>query len=157
MNDDAGRLARVRQEELPSPLHLGPVPEASLQARRFVRDSLKKLGVEALSDSAELGVSELVTNACLHARTAITVALRVVRGVIRIEVSDDSPRQPEERAVGLMTTTGRGLRLLSAYGTWGVDDAIDGRIGKTIWFQPHSAPKLPPAAGVPLDDWPDLP
>jgi hypothetical protein len=155
LNDHADRLPGVRQEELPPPLHLGPVPEASLQARRFVRDSLTTLGVAALSDSAELGVSELVANACLHARTAITVALRVVHGKVRIEVSDDSPSQPQEREVGLTATTGRGLRLLSAYGTWGVAEAIDGRIGKTVWFQPRSTPTLPVATDT-LDDWPGL-
>jgi hypothetical protein len=73
------------------------------------------------------------------------VALRVVHGRVRIEVSDDAPSQPRQREVGLTATTGRGLRLLSAYGTWGVDDAIDGRIGKTVWFQPHSTPVLPPS------------
>jgi anti-sigma regulatory factor (Ser/Thr protein kinase) len=107
-----------------------------------------------LNEAAELGVSELVTNACLHARTSITVALRVVKGAVRIEVSDDSPRQPQRRDVGLTTTTGRGLRLLSAYGTWGVDVAIDGRIGKTVWFQPQVAPTLPAVAA--LEDWPEL-
>jgi anti-sigma regulatory factor (Ser/Thr protein kinase) len=134
----------MRQQNLPPPLHLGPVPQATVQARQFVRDGLQQLGVGVgVTEAAELGVSELVTNACLHARTAITVALRLVDDVVRIEVSDDSPRQPTQRDAGVMTTTGRGLRLLSAYGSWGVNDPIDGRIGKTIWFQPNAMPDLP--------------
>jgi hypothetical protein len=155
LNDQADSVGRLRQDQLPGPLHLGPVPEASVQARRYVRNSLRTLEIEALTESAVLGVSELVTNACLHARTAITVVLREVRGALRIEVSDDSPLRPSQRATGLMTTTGRGLRLLSAYGSWGVDEAIDGRIGKTIWFEPHALPGLA-SGSAELDEWPEL-
>jgi anti-sigma regulatory factor (Ser/Thr protein kinase) len=143
----------VRQERTAPLLHLGPVPEASSQARRFVRDRLRLLGVESLTDSAELGVSELVTNACLHARTEITVGLHLLEsGAVRIEVSDDSPRQPRKQAFNPMATTGRGLRLLSAYGTWGVEDAVG---GKTVWFQPASAAASRSASSA-LEQWPEL-
>jgi hypothetical protein len=155
LSDEADNLGRVHQARIPGPLHLGPVPEASSQARQFVREALTLLGAEGFIDSAELGVSELVTNACLHARTAITVAVTISKaGRVRIEVSDDSPRQPTEQRLGAMATTGRGLRLLSAYGSWGIDDPIDGRIGKTIWFQPMS--RNDSAGALALDDWPDL-
>jgi hypothetical protein len=155
LSDEADNLGDVHPARIPGPLHLGPVPEASSQARRFVREALVMLGAEGFVDSAELGVSELVTNACLHARTAITVALTVSKnGQVRIEVSDDSPRQPAEQKLGAMATTGRGLRLLSAFGSWGIDDPIDGRIGKTIWFQPMSVNE--PAGSRAVDDWPGL-
>lgn len=88
-------------------------------------------------DAAELAVSELVTNACLHAKTGITVAVMVdATGQVRIEVCDDSLEQPEERRHRRLTTDGRGLRLLSAYGEWGVASPPDGRVGKTVWFEP---------------------
>jgi anti-sigma regulatory factor (Ser/Thr protein kinase) len=134
------------------------VPEASSQARRFVRDSLIALGVESLIESAELGVSELVTNACLHARTPIVVALRMPdAGVVRIEVSDDSALQPHQRDYNELATTGRGLRLLSAYGVWGVDAGPGTTTGKTVWFQPSDQPPEPfESAFASLDDWPDL-
>jgi anti-sigma regulatory factor (Ser/Thr protein kinase) len=109
-----------------------------------------------LTDSAELGVSELVTNACLHARTAITVGLRLLEsGEVRIEVSDDSPRQPLKQAFSALSTTGRGLRLLSAYGTWGVEAAND---GKTVWFQPAAAAAAgsAPSGAAVLEQWPEL-
>jgi anti-sigma regulatory factor (Ser/Thr protein kinase) len=126
---------------MPAPLHLEPVPEASSTARRFVRETLRRLGADDLIEAAELGVSELVTNACLHARTSITVGLHLVEaGVVRIEVADDSPLQPRQYAADPLTTTGRGLRLLSAYGTWGVNEPIVGRVGKTVWFQPIADP-----------------
>jgi two-component sensor histidine kinase len=148
----------VRPERIPLSLRLGPVPDASVQARRFVRDRLTALGEDQLIESAELGVSELVTNACLHARTAITVVLRLVSsGVVRIEVSDESPRQPEQRDHGAFATTGRGLRLLASYGTWGVKPVAESGQSKTIWFQPAVQPHqafAPPAPS--LDDWTEL-
>jgi hypothetical protein len=154
LSDHAGKLSGVRSSRIPAPLHLGPVPEASSQARQFVRDALRLLGADGLIDSAELGVSELVTNACLHARTAITVALTMTKaGGVRIEVSDDSPRQPVEQGHNSMATTGRGLRLLSAYGSWGIEEPIDGRIGKTIWFQP--AAKIDRGVARVADERPD--
>jgi two-component sensor histidine kinase len=105
-----------------------------------------------MTDSAELGVSELVTNACLHARTAITVGLRLMdSGEVRIEVSDDSPRLPLKQSFNAMSTTGRGLRLLSAYGSWGVEDANG---GKLVWFQP--AADAAEAGPADLDQWPEL-
>jgi anti-sigma regulatory factor (Ser/Thr protein kinase) len=126
----------VHPQRIPPPLRLPARPESSAAARRFVRHALQALGDDALVDSAELGVSEMVTNALLHARTPITVALKVLAaGVVRIEVSDQSPRQPEFHDHDLMSTTGRGLRLLSSYGTWGVD-ALAAGPGKTVWFQP---------------------
>jgi anti-sigma regulatory factor (Ser/Thr protein kinase) len=130
----------VPKGRYPSALHLGPVPEASAQARRYVREALTAIGAISALDAAELGVSELVTNALVHARTAITVTVSVRdSGRIRIEVTDDSAGRPEARPSTLMQTTGRGLMLLSAYGDWGVTTPLDGRVGKTVWFEPLSA------------------
>ena len=46
------------------------------------------------SSAAELGVSELVTNALLHAATPIAVRVRGTREHPRVEVSDASPEPP---------------------------------------------------------------
>jgi hypothetical protein len=119
------------------PLALQPVGRASGQARAYIRDILTALGRDSLIESAQLGVTELVTNACLHARTPIVVALRVTTdGVVRIEVSDDSPLLPERRAYDAMATTGRGLGLLGLFGRWGIDPVQPARLGKTVWFEP---------------------
>jgi hypothetical protein len=102
-----------------------------------VRNTLTALGLGSLLDSAELGVTELVTNACLHAGTSIVVTLRVLAdNAIRIEVSDNSPRLPEQRHYNAMSTTGRGMRLLESFGRWGVDPAAPPEVGKTVWFEP---------------------
>jgi anti-sigma regulatory factor (Ser/Thr protein kinase) len=114
------------------------VPIASRDARRFVRQLLDGDWPPAFRDAAVLGVSELVTNACLHARSEITVVVHLRADGLRIEVADDSPARPREQQPGLMATSGRGLRLLSSFGTWGVGPPLDGRSGKTVWFEPSA-------------------
>jgi anti-sigma regulatory factor (Ser/Thr protein kinase) len=142
--DATAKIRAVPKAQIPSVLRLRPVPEASHQARRHVRAALTALGAASLLDAAELGVSELVTNACLHARTSLTLTVSLRdSGAVRIEVSDDSPVHPKRRRSEPMMTNGRGLRLLSAYGEWGVTELGDGTDGKTVWFEPMSDVDLP--------------
>jgi hypothetical protein len=145
--------------EIPQePLALAPVGQASRQARDYVRHGLTALGWDTLLDSAELAVTELVTNACLHARTPIVVTLRILADhAVRIEVADESPRIPEQRRFDTMATTGRGLRLLESYGRWGVDTPPPPMTGKTVWFEPSDDPDSATVwDAVELDDWADL-
>jgi anti-sigma regulatory factor (Ser/Thr protein kinase) len=110
-------------------------------ARRYVREVLREVGAADLEESAELGVSELVTNAVLHARSAFTVAVREVGGGrIRIEVSDTSPLPLQPRPSALSATTGRGLQLVADLSVdWGVEEPVTGGPGKTVWFEPRGA------------------
>jgi anti-sigma regulatory factor (Ser/Thr protein kinase) len=145
--------------ELPQePLALAPVGQASREARAYVRHGLTALGWDTLLDSAELAVTELVTNACLHARTPIVVAMRVLADhAVRIEVTDESPRVPEQRRFDTMATTGRGLRLLESYGRWGVDTPAPPLTGKTVWFEPsEDSDSAAVWDAVELGDWADL-
>lgn len=100
------------------------------RARRFVTATLAGWGVE--SDDAALVVSELVTNALLHARTSMTVELAEDGDdVVRLSVSDGSAQALQERHFSLESGTGRGLRLLDALAlAWGVDEH---KSGKTVW------------------------
>lgn len=116
---------------------MDPVARAAAEARRYVRAALVQLGRQELIDTAELGVSELVTNATLHSRTPFEV--RVIGGgdqPVRIEVTDGSPGVPMQKRHGELATTGRGLRLLDAAGRWGVEPLPT---GKTVWFEPAAA------------------
>jgi anti-sigma regulatory factor (Ser/Thr protein kinase) len=145
--------------ELPQePLALAPVGQASREARAYVRHGLTALGWDTLLDSAELAVTELVTNACLHARTPIVVALRVLADhSVRIEVTDESPRVPEQQHFDTMATTGRGLRLLESYGRWGVDTPAPPLTGKTVWFEPsEDSDSAAVWDTAELGDWADL-
>ena len=92
-------------------------------------------GLGHLADAAVLAVSELVTNAVVHARTGARLGLVHAGGRLRITVEDDvgdcdlRPREVDEHA-----THGRGLALVEAVSDrWGVEQGPDG--GKAIWLE----------------------
>ncbi len=86
-----------------------------------------------MRQSAQLLVSELVTNAVVHARSDVTVVLSLTVHALRIEVSDDDPTCPQARDAHDSATGGRGLRIVDTVASrWGVL-RHDG--GKTVWFE----------------------
>ncbi|MFL6136475.1 MAG: GAF domain-containing protein [Frankiaceae bacterium] len=104
-------------------------------ARQAVAGALSRWGVNALTDTAVLLVSELVTNAVRHAGTALRLAvLRPSPGRVRIEVTDHAPHAPlRPLAVETSAEGGRGLFLVQALAAgWGSE--ITGT-GKTVWFE----------------------
>lgn len=122
----------VREQTRPGRRRFPPRPSSVGQARRMTRDLLADAGRDDLVDTAELLVSEIVTNALVHAGTPIEVAVSFVDGGLRIEVSDGSPHVPAPRAYGPSAGTGRGLMLLEEMvDEWGV---VPGDPGKTVWF-----------------------
>ena len=101
-------------------------------ARRLVASTLQTWGYDGLVETARLLTSELVTNAVLHARTGMTIAVEADESLVRISVTDESPVPPSMRHHSTMATTGRGLRLLDQLAReWDVDDDNG---GKTVWF-----------------------
>lgn len=72
-------------------------PRSTPAARRFLRERFAAWELEDLLDEAEVAVSELVTNAVLHARTPLRVSLGVAEGVVEIVVFDGSPVLPQLR------------------------------------------------------------
>ncbi len=112
-------------------LDLAPYPASVGVARRFTVDTLRRWGRDDLTTTGALLVTELVTNAVLHARTMVQVCLERREEFVRVEVRDRSPVQPALRDHGLDATTGRGLNLVSRLAAaWGVD--MDGN-GKVVW------------------------
>jgi len=102
-------------------------------ARRFVHSTLQDLGLASAWDAAELLVSEVVTNAVLHARTEFSVDVVRDGDLVRVSVHDRSPVIPTPRTYGTDSTTGRGMRLVATLAVaWGVD-RDDG--GKSVWFE----------------------
>jgi len=101
-------------------------------ARRFVEEALTSWRADELSWAATLLVTELATNAVLHAATTYLVGLDLRGdGTLRIGVSDGSVRKPRPREYGVDATTGRGLALVDALSAaWGTS-AREG--GKTVW------------------------
>ncbi|WP_199896756.1 ATP-binding SpoIIE family protein phosphatase [Streptomyces niger] len=106
--------------------------EAS-RARRLVRDQLADWGLESAADTAELLVSEVVTNAVRHAHTQ-HVVLRLVRtDALLCEVSDDDHSLPQLLSVTDEDEYGRGLRVVSRLAReWGTSRTAT---GKTVWFE----------------------
>lgn len=109
-----------------------PDPAAVTVARRFVVSALHGWGLP-VGDVALL-VSELATNAVLHARSEFCVTVRADGGCVRVEVSDGNSRVPVLASVPTDAYSGRGLMLLqSLASSWGVDRGS--RDGKTVWFE----------------------
>lgn len=147
----AGVVARTHR--------LDPVPGSARVARDAVVHALSLAGRDDLAETATLLVSELVTNAIVHARTQI--ALQVVAGAagLRVAVGDGSPTLPSQRHYGRSATTGRGLALVDLMSDRHGTDT-DASQGKTVWFElgvvspapaqqpptkPHDAPRKPAA------------
>jgi anti-sigma regulatory factor (Ser/Thr protein kinase) len=111
---------------------LPPTARSVPQARQHVGATLRRWHREGLAETARLLTSELVTNAVLHARTAMTLAIEETETGIRVSVTDESPVPPAMRRHSVTATTGRGLRLLDQLAdAWSVDDTNG---GKTVWF-----------------------
>jgi anti-sigma regulatory factor (Ser/Thr protein kinase) len=85
-------------------------------------------------DDLLLCLSEVVTNAVLHAGPPIEVTGGVVGSKkVRVEVSDGSKVTPIQRHPPHSSPTGRGLNLLDRLtSAWGVDIT---NTGKTVWFE----------------------
>lgn len=102
-------------------------------ARRMVRDALEGWCDDDLVDDVALCVSELVTNAVVHARSAPRVLVQIRSGAIHVEISDDSEAPPVPRGAGPADTSGRGMSILGSLSDrWGSHGRGGG--GKTVWF-----------------------
>ncbi|MFI0237667.1 SpoIIE family protein phosphatase [Streptomyces sp. NPDC016845] len=124
-------------------------PRSVAEARRFVRSALDGVASDVV-ETAELLASELVTNAVLHARTEVEVAVHMDGGTVRVGVSD---RRPDRRLVPYAyppyAGTGQGLAVVGHLASrHGVEVA---KTTKTVWFELECAEFL---AGIP-DEIPD--
>lgn len=118
-------------------------------ARRSVRNVLKLARRDDLVEAAELLVSEVVTNALVHAGTAIDFHASAGMAGLRVEVTDGSTQMPAPRGYGAMAGTGRGLKLLEELGDrWG---ALPHENGKTVWFVLTSGHPLEPGTAPVAD------
>lgn len=114
--------------------------EAAGLARQLTRQTLATWGIApSASDDIQLIVSELVTNALVHAHPPICLSLHRAEGCVRGEVFDTGPlcplipRWPDDAEL-----SGRGLATIDALADkWGVDPSPLAD-GKTVWFL-HSA------------------
>lgn len=73
-------------------------PSAPRLAREFASDLLRRWELTDPDGSVMLLVSELVTNAVLHARTPLEVTLSVADGCVEVAVRDHDRRPPIPRS-----------------------------------------------------------
>ncbi|MFK0296528.1 ATP-binding protein [Streptomyces sp. NPDC090442] len=131
----AGQIRRLR---------LAGTRGAVARARDFAREALQDWGwlpaatadQRAAAEDVLLVVSELVTNACLHAEGPEELRLRCAAKVLRLEVSDlgagsPSPRSPHRPG----RPGGHGMFIVQRLCLdWGVVRNADGA-GKTVWAE----------------------
>ena len=133
-------------------IHLGADPVAVRQARHHVDAVLAGAGWAAVErERARLAVSELVTNAVVHAHSQVILRCRLGADLL-IEVTDGAPgiELRPRPAVPEGRTGGMGLYLIDRLSqAWGVDH---GTAAKTVWCRvaggtgPSRAPGPRPAA-----------
>jgi anti-sigma regulatory factor (Ser/Thr protein kinase) len=108
--------------------------DAPRAARGFVADAMRRWGHSGtlLQDSV-LVVSELATNAVVHARSAFSVVARREGSGVRLSVHDLSTAKPVLRSAPLLAPSGRGLQLVADItNDWGVETTS---AGKTVWAE----------------------
>lgn len=112
----------------------------------FLTLTLVEWGLGLLTDALSLAASEVLTNAVLHARTPIEVAMHLSEQLV-VSVHDESPpwlTEPTDAAQTALpdwdSEGGRGLPLIEAVtDAWGVRPEPP---GKTVWFSLLPPPHL---------------
>jgi anti-sigma regulatory factor (Ser/Thr protein kinase) len=114
-------------------IELAADPASVAVARRFVGRVLREAGNDDDWAAVQI-VSELSTNAIVHAGTAFSVRVDASAKTVRIEVTDHNPNLlAVQRHYSDDATTGRGIGMIEMLAErWG----IDSRPGsKTIWCE----------------------
>ncbi|MDQ1437341.1 MAG: hypothetical protein QOK43_970 [Acidimicrobiaceae bacterium] len=117
------RQARIRLE---------PVAASLPRMREVLRRLLRSWRMEEAGDGViELLATELAANVVKHAGSDMTVIVRYLGPVVRIEVGDGSRELPRPRVADDEDMDGRGLALIEALAQdWGV---LPTRTGKRVW------------------------
>jgi anti-sigma regulatory factor (Ser/Thr protein kinase) len=125
------RLRRIQPDHVVSWTLPSELTSAS-RARSLIRRPLRRWGLVELLPTAELLVSELVTNAVRYAQGKI--GLRLIReGGLVCEVMDDSAALPRLRHPDDFDERGRGLQVVSQLAQrWGARRSAS---GKVVWCE----------------------
>lgn len=127
-------------------------PTSARAGRRAVTEVLTSWGLPPYAvDDAVLVVSELVTNAVLHAREQEFLALEITYrpGCVRVSLADGSAVRPLARLATAGDEGGRGMPIVDALSDrWGIEDHHG---GKRIWFE-LDLDRTPPTAAEQAGD-----
>lgn len=106
-------------------------PHAGRTARRVLEEVCSRWRLDPLLDSAQMIVTELVTNAVQYVGEPIELCVTVRQQVLRIAVSDRSRVLPVLPGVGTESPSAGGLRLVGYLASrCGVIPTV---WGKTVW------------------------
>lgn len=108
-------------------------------ARRAVGDVLAQEGYTGDRDVVELLVSEVVTNAVIHAGTEVELVVRAEGHAVSVDVIDgDADHLCELQAATSDDTSGRGMTIVDALADrWGCERVDHDH--KRVWFSIASA------------------
>ena len=141
---------------------LAATPEAAGRSRRMVRHALRRWGLAALTEDAELVVSEIVTNSVKATSPAgagtgragppdlapVQVRILLFPAAVIIEVRDRDPTGPVQQHATPDQEGGRGLAIVAALCTrWHYFPSSRG--GKVVWAELAITPETVSAAGTP--------
>jgi anti-sigma regulatory factor (Ser/Thr protein kinase) len=105
-------------------------PLAPRRARRAIED---RFAAQPRAEELLLCVSEVVTNAVLHAGSPQHMRVSQAGTTVLVEVADADERAPVLSGHDPHATSGRGLRILDQLAArWG-SRPTDG--GKSVWFE----------------------
>ena len=116
-------------------VQFAPTTTSPAEARDFVALHLSRHELGYLVDDVRLVVSELVTNAVVHARTPLMVRLEELLFCVKLTVYDECADRPVlrlEQRVAPETEGGRGLWITDACSAdWGAN--LGNGAGKSTW------------------------
>jgi anti-sigma regulatory factor (Ser/Thr protein kinase) len=109
-------------------------PASVRKARVFTGTVLADDRVEgSVIELAELLVSELVTNAPVHARGMVRLTVHADAHWVRIEMEDEGRGRPVRRPATQDHVDGRGLEIVDALATdWGTERCATQSV---VWFE----------------------
>jgi anti-sigma regulatory factor (Ser/Thr protein kinase) len=143
-------------------------PRSAHYGRNLVATTCQQWALGDLCADLALPVSELITNAVLHAGTGIQLTVSLTAQWVEVSVRDQHPRAPVVRPVHLNSdalpadhdlpltahepaahagddplTSGRGLHIVDAVADeWGTTAMAT---GKDVWFRVRTPPAWTPA------------
>lgn len=141
-------------ESVAASITLDSDPRNVGRARSVLREALTRSGAEHLLDSAAVVLSEVVTNAFVHAGGSVRVDVSATADWVRVEVQDGSSSLPARRNYASTAGTGRGVPLMDSMADrWGIAERP---VGKAVWFEVGDGEASPSAATEMAGGAPDV-
>lgn len=112
---------------------LAPEPRSVPALRRLLRRLLKSWRMEELGPDIELLTTEVATTAFMKAVGDVTVILRYLGSVVRVEITDTATAVSRHKARRWESLGEHGIRLVEALSShWGV---MSTSTGHRVWFE----------------------